>query len=554
MRLRAPVPFVLAAALVAPAAAAPAQAVTFRQTFSQTTPVLLGDGGDGPSSSSFVPDSGPADSYPDEDSYAEGAGRLIIDVDVYLDLDHGNVDDLEVLLVGPGGQQALLMANAGGDTAFNGRVGFDDEASDDIPDNGPLVDDVSFRPKDYSPSALPSPAPALNGNSALSVFDGTSPVGTWKMYVLDDAVGNDGSFNWYVEIETATTPYPSSIAVSGLGSVTDVNVSLDNLTSTYPDDVDLLLVGPEGQQATLMSDNGGSPDVTDVDLTIDDEAAGPLPNETALVSGTYQPTNVDESDDVYPAPAPAPSGATSLSAFDGTHPNGTWRLFAWDSVGGDYTTIQGWSLDIESSDTAGPSGSVTIASGATAIANPAVTLTLAATDPAPGVGVSQMQFSNDGTTWSPFQPYAATAAWTLAAGADGARTVFVRYADGVGNVSAAASDTVVLDTTAPLVKKVTPAKNAKGVNPKTKVRIKATEALNPATVTAKNVVLKLGKKRIKARLSLKRGTVVVLQPRKPLAEGTYRVVAKRLADLVGNRLDGKKGKPGTQKVTWKFTV
>ncbi len=49
--------------------------------------------------------------------------------------------------------------------------------------------------------------------------------------------------------------------MTGLPSrVTDVNVTLGGLTHTYPDDLDFLLVGPGGQQATIMSDAGdGNP-------------------------------------------------------------------------------------------------------------------------------------------------------------------------------------------------------------------------------------------------------------------------------------------------------
>ena len=56
-----------------------------------------------------------------------------------------------------------------------------------------------------------------------------------------------------------STPYPSTISVGGLGTkVSDVNLSLTGLSHTFPDDIDMLLVGPGGQQATVMSDAGGS--------------------------------------------------------------------------------------------------------------------------------------------------------------------------------------------------------------------------------------------------------------------------------------------------------
>ena len=56
----------------------------------------------------------------------------------------------------------------------------------------------------------------------------------------------------------AAVPYPSSIVVSGLGdALTDINVTLTGWNHTFPDDVDILLVGPGGQNLILMSDVGG---------------------------------------------------------------------------------------------------------------------------------------------------------------------------------------------------------------------------------------------------------------------------------------------------------
>ena len=34
---------------------------------------------------------------------------------------------------------------------------------------------------------MPAPAPAPSGESALSVFDGIDPNGTWKLYIADDS-------------------------------------------------------------------------------------------------------------------------------------------------------------------------------------------------------------------------------------------------------------------------------------------------------------------------------------------------------------------------------
>ncbi|MFQ3632462.1 hypothetical protein, partial [Roseiflexus sp.] len=57
----------------------------------------------------------------------------------------------------------------------------------------------------------------------------------------------------------AATPYPSTIEVSGLSSsIVSVAVRLNRLSHTFPDDLDIVLVGPSGQAIMLMSDAGGA--------------------------------------------------------------------------------------------------------------------------------------------------------------------------------------------------------------------------------------------------------------------------------------------------------
>ena len=73
----------------------------------------------------------------------------------------------------------------------------------------------------------------------------------------------------------------------------------------------------------------------DITITLDDEAAAPIPFFGPLVSGTFMPTNGTAGGaDNFPAPAPTPlSLNSSLSVFNGTNPNGQWKLFVLDDVG-----------------------------------------------------------------------------------------------------------------------------------------------------------------------------------------------------------------------------
>jgi hypothetical protein len=151
------------------------------------------------------------------------------------------------------------------------------------------------------------------------------------------------------------------IAVSGLGSsVTDVNVTVSGLSHTWPDDVGLLLVSPEGpdqKSVILMTDSGGDLDhpASGIDLTFDDAASGPAPDNTKLKSRTYLPsrgttTATPPADCTAPAsfPLDAPAGpyASTLSVFNGTSPKGDWKLYVIDDSAVLIGSITSWSLDI----------------------------------------------------------------------------------------------------------------------------------------------------------------------------------------------------------------
>jgi subtilisin-like proprotein convertase family protein len=159
------------------------------------------------------------------------------------------------------------------------------------------------------------------------------------------------------QIRTAK-PYPSEITVGGLneGSIRDVNLKLRHFSHTFPDDVGVLLVGPQGQTALVMSDVGSSVDVSAINLTLDDEATDSLPDSTQITAGTFKPTqgtNGPADDEGFPLPAdfpvPAPPGpyGTALSVFDATDPNGTWKLFVLDDAGLDEGKFGSWALRIK---------------------------------------------------------------------------------------------------------------------------------------------------------------------------------------------------------------
>lgn len=87
---------------------------------------------------------------------------------------------------------------------------------------------------------------------------------------------------------------------------------------------------------------------------------------------------------------------------------------------------------------------VAINSGATVTNNLNVTLTIAAT------GATKMRFSNDDNIYSGDETFGPSKAWPLAAGADGVRTVYVRFTDTNGVLHVPAIAQIMYDTIPPV--------------------------------------------------------------------------------------------------------
>lgn len=160
--------------------------------------------------------------------------------------------------------------------------------------------------------------------------------------------------NWWERVGPAE-PYPSTISVAGrVGTITKVTVELVGYSHSWPSDVDMQLVGPQGQRTILMSDAGGRCDTFNYTLTLDDDAPTPLPGECPffgqgpIVPGTYRPANYDDRYGYGTLEGPYPS---TLSVFNGTNPNGVWSLYVFDDWPHDDGEFAGgWSLTITTID------------------------------------------------------------------------------------------------------------------------------------------------------------------------------------------------------------
>jgi subtilisin-like proprotein convertase family protein len=320
--------------------------------FTNTSPITLPAGAPGTTS-------GPADPYPSTIFVGGPIGGAITDVNVVLDgVTHTFPDDLDVLVVSPIGSAVLIMSDAcGGDDVADFFWRFDDQApapmTDDTPDG---CFPFNVQPTNYGAGdTFPAPAPGTS-SATLAAFNDGNPNGTWSLFIVDDAGGDVGDIDtgWAVEIATEPyqilipgsgtsgpgDPYPSArnvIETSSLfGTVLDADATLVDMTHTFMDDVDVLLVGPGGAASILMSDACGSEDILNYIWIFSDEAPAPLSDSDIAGCNPFdvQPTDY-EPGDTWPAPAPGGTFSANLAVFDGGPAIGTWNLYVNDDVGGD---------------------------------------------------------------------------------------------------------------------------------------------------------------------------------------------------------------------------
>jgi subtilisin-like proprotein convertase family protein len=115
----------------------------------------------------------------------------------------------------------------------------------------------------------------------------------------------------------------SSVVVSDINTVTDVNVRID-ITHTFDGDLDIYLIGPNGTQIELSTDNGGSGE-NYTDTVFDDQAAASVTTGVAPFTGSFKPE-------------------MPLSVFNGINAAGTWTLKVVDDAGIDVGTLNEFDL------------------------------------------------------------------------------------------------------------------------------------------------------------------------------------------------------------------
>ena len=199
-----------------------------------------------------------------------------------------------------------------------------------------------------------------SGSAGVFVYNHATSSGT--TYCNENGIAADG--------DTPTAPYPSVIYVgdgtSGSPSISNavetVSVELQNLSSGNTDNMEMLLVAPDGTHAYEFWGFAGVGATTSTGTYTIQDGSPLMPSSfvgPALSPGTYGPSVFDSASELLPDnPAPSPQipgsfgiaptqgTATFLSSFTGATANGPWSLFLGNEEGGINTTLTGWCIDI----------------------------------------------------------------------------------------------------------------------------------------------------------------------------------------------------------------
>lgn len=280
----------------------------------------------------------------------------ITDVDLTVSrIDMSNLGHLSLLLVSPSGEaEVATRLECYGEAAANQTFVFDQDAPSRLPGYDEDCPGDRYRPSDGC--NICEEGWVGFDNVQTDDFDNflnENANGNWSLYARRDcddgcpASGDAITQGFSVKIVTGpvsldlptggpgitsgpASPYPLTQAVTGdTGLITDLNVRLDGVFHTYPDDIEVMLEKVGGPKVMLMSDACGSSDAIDQDWLWNDDGPPLMPDEGVCGTGSYRPSDHNPGDSL-PAPAPAGPYSTSLSSFDLTDPKGEYRLWVAD--------------------------------------------------------------------------------------------------------------------------------------------------------------------------------------------------------------------------------
>lgn len=285
-------------------------------------------------------------------------------------VDHTRPGDLDVMVESPSGQYYFLMSdNCGADAIVGYNWDFADDHAAQMAQTNASCDPVDVKPSDHFVGVnddVWTTAPGANPVVGFAGLTGTNPTGVWRIHVADDSAGETGDIDqgWEIRIDTTMPDAfripatgtigpagPLTKSISGFPrTIADVDVWLNDLTHTYPGDLDLAVESPQGTKVLFASDGCEEAQLRNLDWIFDDESSAPYPDFFEAKCQTdqqrFSPFNREEQETSFGAILTGGPFGSALSAFDGQLANGDWKLYANDSASGDFGYLGGFDLAI----------------------------------------------------------------------------------------------------------------------------------------------------------------------------------------------------------------
>ncbi|KMN40574.1 S-layer homology domain-containing protein [Lysinibacillus sp. LK3] len=320
-----------------------------------------------------------------------------------------------------------------------------------------------------------------NGSSSSFTFKVSDGIDFSTVYTMSLVVNARPAVTISTNKPSPTNSLPIFIAIVFSGSVTgftvgDIEVTNGNVTA---------LSGIGNTYTALVSpitDGAVKIKIPEKVVTTSGGALNKASNELQIFYDSTPPTDIELNNTTVQEKKPIGTTVGTLAAVD----TGSSQTFTYSLQSGDtsfftidgnvlktkamfaYDTKNSYKITIRVTDEAGntldkeftiqitknhaPSGSIIVNGGQISTSSINVTLNLTATD-LEGEAI-EMRFSNDGITWSSWESKISTKSWILSHG-EGSKTVYMQLRDTAGNISNTFSDTIVLDTTPPVITGVT---------------------------------------------------------------------------------------------------
>jgi len=265
----------------------------------------------------------------------------IADLDVFVNLTHANMPDLDVTLVSPAGNENGLFTDVGSNTQTVMGLGLDDEA--DLPIGAYTV----MSGMDYQPEL----------SYRLHWFDGEDAGGTWTLVVRDDTAANGGTLeSWGVTI--CEPPAPPVCPVGTVETIVfSSDFEADNGGFSHSGTADEWEWGQPVYAPLTGCNSGSSCWKTDLDNTYDASSNQNLLSPSIDLSGYYGPVHLTWAQKYQVESASFDHAFLDVQEVGGGNPQRAWEFLdatMTTSVGNPTETIQesaGWgaySTDISS--------------------------------------------------------------------------------------------------------------------------------------------------------------------------------------------------------------